>query len=139
MQEENKKKQWENQHAMASADALRQLNVFESKHTNGHALSEEEKLVKENLDATIEHLASTEKKYNDCGRFYDCVMYHDGEKWMACVDTTENGDLNNCKLLGEYSVTHEFAPLNEADQLNFSINVHDDGDVLELVGLCCEY
>lgn len=53
------------------------------------------------------------------------------------MDTSEKGDLEKCPLLGEYSVTHEFAPLTQSDQLNFSINVHDDGNVLELVGLCC--
>lgn len=104
---------------------------------DGHPASEEEKLTKEDLDAKAEFLASADKKYAYCGPSYDCVLFHDGSKWVACVDTTENGDLETCPLLGEYSITHDYAPLTKADQLNFSINVHDEGNILELVGLCC--
>lgn len=100
--------------------------------------TEEEKLEKEDIEAKIEFLTNADKKYNDFGPVYDCVLFHDGTKWLACVDTSENGDLDNCVLLGEYSITHEYAPLTKADQLNFSINVHDDGNVLEIVGLCCK-
>lgn len=79
-----------------------------------------------------------EKRYSDVGPVYDCVLFHDGSKWVACVDSTEKGDLEKCHLLGEYSITHEYGPLTASDQLNFSINIHDDGNVLELVGLCCK-
>lgn len=92
---------------------------------------------KEDLEAKIEILTSTEKKYADLGPTYDCVLFHDGAKWVCCVDTTEVGDLEKCPLLGEYSITHDYAPLTPDDLLNFSINVHNNGDILELVGLCC--
>ena len=58
--------------------------------------------------------------------------------YRACIDTSELGDLSSCKLLGEYSVTRDFASLTPSDQLNYSINVHDDGNVLEIVGMCCK-
>lgn len=102
-------------------------------------LPEEAKFEKEDLDAKLEVLTMHDKKYNDLGPVYDCVLFHDGSKWMACVDTSECGDLEKCRLLGEYTKTHEYAPLTPSDQLNFSINVHDNGDVLELVGLCCKF
>lgn len=101
-------------------------------------LPEEVKFEKEDLDAKLDILNMHDKKYNDLGPVYDCILFHDGSKWVACVDTSECGDLEKCRLLGEYSKTHEYAPLTPSDQLNFSINVHGDGDVLELVGLCCK-
>lgn len=57
---------------------------------------------------------------------------------MCCINTSEDGDLSKCPLLGEYSVTHEYLPLTKSDNLNFSFNVHNNGDILELVGVCCK-
>lgn len=95
--------------------------------------------MKEDRENLVEMLNNFEKKYNDLGPMYDCVLFHDGTKWVACVDTTEKGNLSECTLLGEYSITHEYAPLTKLDMLNYSINVHDGGNVLELVGLCCKF
>lgn len=105
----------------------------------GSTLSDTEKLSKEDLEAKLEILNSSEKKYHDSGPVYDCILFHDGEKWQCCVDTTEKGDLDKCPVLGEYSITHDFTPLTPSDNLNFSMNVHDNGNILELVGLCCMY
>lgn len=57
----------------------------------------------------------------------------------ACIDTSEEGDLEAGVFLGEYSITRDFAPLTQEDQLNISINVYDEGNTLEIVSLCCEY
>lgn len=58
--------------------------------------------------------------------------------FRACIDTSEEGDLEKGVFLGEYSRTHEYKPLTQEDQLNVSINVHDDGNVLEIVNVCCK-
>lgn len=47
--------------------------------------------------------------------------------------------MENGVFLGEYSITRDFAPLTQEDQLNVSINVHDEGNTLEIVSLCCKY
>lgn len=157
IQDERKEKLWDNQHKTAIADANRALSKFESQHsgylnysvlfvshfwfetfTGKPNLTEEEKLEKEDLEAKLELLNSCEKKYTHTGPIYDCVLFHDSTKWIACIDTSEKGELHNCPTLGEYSVTHEYVPLTQSDQLNISINVHDDGNVLEIVGLCCK-
>jgi len=57
----------------------------------------------------------------------------------ACIDTSEVGNLETGVFLGEYSVTRDFAPLTQEDQLNISINIHDEGNTLEIVSLCCKY
>ncbi|KAK5646152.1 hypothetical protein RI129_004616 [Pyrocoelia pectoralis] len=139
IQEERKEKLWDGQHKLAIAEASRALTKFESLHSGKQNLTEEEKLEKEDLESKIEVLTNYEKKYSDGGPIYDCVLFHDGSKWVACVDSTEKGELDKCPLLGEYSITKEFHPLTESDQLNFSINVHNEGNVLELVGLCSSH
>ncbi|KAG5891542.1 hypothetical protein JTB14_028560 [Gonioctena quinquepunctata] len=138
MKAEYKKKFWDDDHRRALSEVSREIADFESKHTNGN-LSDVEKLEKENIEAKQDILNNYEKKFNDVGPVYDCILFHDGEKWRCCVNTSETNDLSNCPLLGEYSVTHEYAPLTEADKLNFSINVHDNGNVLELVGVCSSH
>ncbi|RXG68626.1 Tripeptidyl-peptidase 2 [Armadillidium vulgare] len=59
-----------------------------------------EKLQKENAEAELALLKQLEKKYNDVGPSYDCVVFHDGSQWRVCIDTTEEGRLNNGLLLG---------------------------------------
>lgn len=102
-------------------------------------LSESEKLEKENFDAKLEILNMCEKKFTDPGTVYDCIMFKDANVWKCCIDTSDNGDLSQCQLIGEYSKTHDFITLTNLDQLNVSMNVHDDGNTLELVGVCCKY
>jgi len=69
-----------------------------------------------------------------------CIIFNWDNCWCrACVDTSESGDLASCDLLGEYSLTQDFATLTKSDQLNYSINVHEGGNILEIVSMCCEY
>lgn len=102
-------------------------------------LSESEKLEKENVDAKLEILNFCDKKFIDPGTVYDCIMFFDGEVWRCCIDTSDNGDLSKCQLMGEYSKTHDYVTLTSLDHLNISMNIHDGGNVLELVGVCCKY
>lgn len=84
-------------------------------------------------------LNQSDKKFADPGTIYDCVMFFDGKIWRCCIDTSENGNLSENQLMGEYSKTHEYITLTNLDQLNVSINVHDNGNLLELVGASCKY
>ncbi|XP_058803991.1 tripeptidyl-peptidase 2 isoform X2 [Phymastichus coffea] len=129
-----KKKFWDEGHKKALVEATRVLQEFESK--NGQISTVQEKLIKEDLEARIEYLTNLEKKYKDLGPSYDCIVFHDGKMWRACIDTSEQGDLASGVYLGEYTFTKEYAPLTKDDQLNISINVHDDGNILEIVSLC---
>lgn len=55
------------------------------------------------------------------------------------MDTSESGDLASCDLLGEYSLTRDFVTLTKSDQMSYSINVHEGGNILEIVSMSCEY
>ncbi|KAH3790511.1 hypothetical protein DPMN_168713 [Dreissena polymorpha] len=39
------------------------------------------KLERENLQAVLDVMTDLDKKYNDCGPVYDCVVFNDGETW----------------------------------------------------------
>jgi len=67
------------------------------------------------------------------------IFNRDNRLCRACVDTSDSGDLASCVLLGEYSLTQDFATLTKSDQMNYSINVHEGGSVLEIVSMSCEY
>lgn len=67
-----------------------------------------------------------------------CVMYWIMHFRRACIDTSERGALEEGVHLGEYSITHQWASLTPADQYNISVNVHNDGNILEIVGMCCK-
>ena len=51
------------------------------------------------------------------------------------------GDLASCKLMGEFSEdpVNNFDYITAADRMSYSFNVHNDGDVLEIVSLGCKY
>lgn len=46
------------------------------------------------------------------------------------------GNLEKAVFLSEYGKTHDIKSID--DFLSVSMNVHDDGNVLEIVGMCCK-
>ncbi|XP_059484190.1 tripeptidyl-peptidase 2 isoform X2 [Neocloeon triangulifer] len=136
IEKERKERLWEPGHKKAQADAARKLQEFETKYPQPTGA---EKLIKEDLENQIELLASMEKKYYDPGPAYDCVVFYDGDMWRACIDTTEEGDLEKCIVMGPFRKTRDFAPLTKSDQLHYSVNFHDDGNTLEIVSMCSSH
>lgn len=61
--------------------------------------------------------------------------------FSACLDTSETGDLASCKLMGEFSVdpSNNYDYISASDRMSYSFNVHNDGNVLEIVSLGCKY
>lgn len=132
-----KDKNWNEPHKKALADVAREIAAFERNNPDSSSFSLKQKQEKENLDACVEFLNNYEKKYASIKTSYDCVLYKTEDVWRSVIDTTENGDLANAVHIGEYTKTHEVKNLN--DHFSVSVNVHDEGNVLEVVGLCCEY
>ncbi|XP_065343517.1 tripeptidyl-peptidase 2 isoform X3 [Cloeon dipterum] len=136
IEKERKERRWDPGHKSAQAEAARKLQEFEAKNPQPTG---PDKLMKEDYETQIELLASMEKKYYDPGPAYDCVVFHDGEMWRACVDTTEEGDLEKCVVMGPFRKTRDFAPLTKSDQLHYSVNFHDKGNTLEIVSMCSSH
>ncbi|XP_007891027.1 tripeptidyl-peptidase 2 [Callorhinchus milii] len=130
IQQERREKQWDPPHRAVLANAHRKLNDFNKNNTN---LSQEDKLILEDLQCHVDQLNALEKQYTDLGPVYDCLVWHDGETWRACIDTSDCGDLSNCTVLRNYREAHEYAHLGKSEMLNYSVNVYDDGNTLCIV------
>jgi tripeptidyl-peptidase-2 len=98
-----------------------------------HELTQDDKLEKEELQSRIDVLQTFDKKYSDCGPVYDCVVFHDGNTWRACLDTSLHGDLASCSLLSTYKEDHQIGTFSESDMMNFAVNIHHSGNLLEVV------
>lgn len=57
------------------------------------------------------------------------------------MDTSEVGDLASCKLMGEFSEdpVNNFDYITSLVYVSYSFNVHNNGNILEIVTLCCKY
>ncbi|XP_052784723.1 tripeptidyl-peptidase 2-like [Mya arenaria] len=127
---ERREKTWDPLTREAIAQATKALEEFDAAHTNPN---QEEKQERENLQAEVDILTDMDKKYSDCGPVYDCVVFNDGETWRACIDTSEQGDLASCTVLASYREERQYATLSNEDKLNYSFNIYNDGNVLEIV------
>ncbi|XP_014283046.1 tripeptidyl-peptidase 2 isoform X1 [Halyomorpha halys] len=133
---ERKDKKWDPSFKNALADANRRL--FElTKNSDGSKspTNRAEKLSKEDVDCQVECLNQFEKKYSDVGPVYDCIVFHDGESWSACLDISEQGDLEKCHLLKDYSTSYQYRSLSDDDLLNYSVNIYEEGNLLEITSV----
>ncbi|XP_067127626.1 tripeptidyl-peptidase 2 [Centruroides vittatus] len=135
IQKEKKEKQWDPNHKLLLAAAIRELQEFDDKHPNTNQLNQDDRFQRDELEARVDVLNSLDKKYNDLGPVYDCVVFHDGNTWKAAVDVSETGDLESCTLLSSYREMMQYAVLTSKDMLNYSINIYDDGNLLEIVSM----
>lgn len=99
-------------------------------------MSLKEKLRKDDLDNGMECLQSFEKQYSDIKTTYDCILYQTKNGWRCAIDIAQ-GNLDEAIVLGEYSKTQDIKSIDEF--LSVSINVHDDGNILEIVGMCSSH
>lgn len=103
----------------------------------GNTLSLADKLKKEDLDAAQEYLVMFDKKFECVRTSFDCIVYANKDGWVAVIDVNEDGDLDRALYLREYSKFQDIQSINE--YLSISINVFDDGNVLEIVGMCSSH
>uniref|UniRef100_A0A1A9X3J7 Tripeptidyl-peptidase 2 n=1 Tax=Glossina brevipalpis TaxID=37001 RepID=A0A1A9X3J7_9MUSC len=133
-----KTKKWDGPNKTAIAEISRKINEFETQNSeSAKSLPWDKKLIKEDLDGTLELLNNYEKMYNDIKTTFDCILYATNNGWQAVIDITEKGDLENALHIGEYCKTYEIKNVN--DFLSISMNVHDEGNVLEIVGMCTSH
>ena len=53
---------------------------------------QQEKLVKEDLQARVEVLTSLDKSFTDTGPVFDCVVFHDGHAWRFVDECGVHGE-----------------------------------------------
>ena len=61
------------------------------------------------------------------------VVFHDGERWRAAVDTAESGDLTAAVAMADYRVERQFGYLGGSALLSYAVNIYSDGNVCSLV------
>ncbi|XP_055333690.1 tripeptidyl-peptidase 2-like isoform X2 [Paramacrobiotus metropolitanus] len=88
---------------------------------------------KEELDAQLEVAKLLDDKYEDLGPVMDIVVFHDGKIWWAALDTSETGDLTNAALLTDYRDQFKYGTIGGIYQINYTLNILDDGNRVELV------
>lgn len=64
---------------------------------------------------------------------HDCVVWHDGTDWRVVVDTDEDGDLRDERVLRPFGVAGEHSSFGEVAFASFGVQVYEGGDVLSLV------
>jgi tripeptidyl-peptidase-2 len=87
----------------------------------------------EELKTRIAQLRLLEKDTDECGPLYDCLVFHDGQRWQAVVDCSESGDLTTVEPMCDYKHLRQFKRFSDLDALNFCVNVFDEGSVLSIV------
>ncbi|MEO1995640.1 MAG: S8 family serine peptidase, partial [Planctomycetaceae bacterium] len=78
-------------------------------------------------------LMSAGSRYRDPGPVFDCVTFHNGSAWQAVIDTDEDGDLADEVVMTSFHRGRQYATFPAPAELNFGVNIYDDGRVLSIV------
>ncbi|KAI8610768.1 hypothetical protein BC830DRAFT_1144258 [Chytriomyces sp. MP71] len=85
------------------------------------------------LKARIELLKDFMKEYKDPGASFDCIVFNDGTKWLAAVDVSQTGNLEDTLLMSSFHEDFQFHTFGEDSRLTYSVNILDGGDLLSIV------
>ena len=94
---------------------------------------ETQEVEQKELQARLDLLDELLKDYSDPGPVYDCVVFHDGTHFRAIIDTDQDGDLSDEKLLTNFRVERQYGTFPDPINLNFGVNVYQSGEVLSIV------
>uniref|UniRef100_A0A914QMT4 Peptidase S8/S53 domain-containing protein n=1 Tax=Panagrolaimus davidi TaxID=227884 RepID=A0A914QMT4_9BILA len=69
----------------------------------------------------------------------DCIVWFDGSKWCACIETTF-GDLKKAKILTNFRDEHQYSILHlEKFKIPYCITIHNEGNLLEIFTGYCDH
>ncbi len=128
-----RKEKWDAAQRKTVADAEQALADWKKEHAQPKRAEKKER---DELQARIDLLQKLQKSYDDPGPVFDCVVFHDGNLWRAVVDTDQDGDLADEKVLTNFRRERQFASFGEEVLLHFALNIYDEGDVLSIVTDC---
>ncbi|KAI7869183.1 hypothetical protein BDF14DRAFT_1785690 [Spinellus fusiger] len=122
-------------HAHLVDETKTRLCAFAKKHAS--TLESDPKIAAEykDLETQVDILKGLKESYVDPGVILDCVVFFDGKDWRAVIDVEESGDLKGQPCLTDYRKEFQFHTFGEADLLNFSVNIYDNGHLLSIVTL----
>ncbi len=125
-----RKKEWDKKQHERAASLQAQLAEFDKANPSPKGVKKKEK---EEIQAKIDLLGSLNTSFKDPGPIYDCIAFHDGKLWRAAVDTDEDGDFNNEKLMTNFRTERQWSTFGKQAMMNFALNIYDDGDTLSIV------
>lgn len=121
---EHRKQKFLEEHRRLEAEMRREAENFDAKTS---------KIEKAELERRLDRFIAAGQNYEDDGPIHDCVVFHDGTHWRAAVDTDEDGDLGEEKLLTNFRIERQYATLDDVSLLNFAANIYDNGKTLSIV------
>jgi len=127
---QKRREKWDAQQRAAVTALTRELAELDAAHPDPNDTVQK---LRAELTTRLEQLNDLQEKYDDPGPLFDCVVFHDGESWRVAIDTNENGDLGDEKLLADYAREHQYATFGSEDLLNFAVHVYADGNLLSIV------
>ncbi|KAK5983257.1 Subtilase-type proteinase, partial [Trichostrongylus colubriformis] len=130
VKEDWQKESWDSPQQLAQADALRQLLEHEET-IGGYSDKDVDKHDRENLACQVDFLKSADK-LEDKGPVADCIVWHDGDQWKACIDTSFRGRLSMCNEMGDFRLTGEYNKLSARDIANYTVHIASSGKRLEI-------
>lgn len=125
-----RRKEWDRTQRRRNEALLRELAAFDREHPEP---TKEELEIREDIQARIEQLEKMQSDYRDEGGVLDCVVFHDGEKWRAALDTDFDGEFGDETTLTNFRDERQYATMGEVDLLNYVLNIYGEGDVLSIV------
>ena len=146
--QEERKRRWDEHQRAAVTAATSAVAAFARAHPAAAAVAADPALKKEKeeLDARVALLQEMSTTYDDVGPLIDAVVWHDGNKWLAALDTSDfydtdaeadsaaaAGALAAFAPLTNYRDCRQHGTFSAADALNFAVNIYDEGDTLSLV------
>ena len=92
-------------------------------------LKEKDQIAREEIRATLEDRFSS----SDPGPVYDCVVWSDGKEFHVLIDTDEDGDLRDEKILRPFGIAGEYGTLGQEEAATFAVQVYEEGKLLSIV------
>merc|ERR1712166_580543 len=121
----------EQQRGLVSA-ARNELTAFLK--TNSGPLFGEKKKELEELEAKKDLLEQMDKDYEDPGPVLDVLTWCDSsDVWRVVVGECEDGQLADLKVLASFAIERQMGFFGEASQMNYAVNVYDNGDIVSIV------
>ncbi|KAL6545206.1 tripeptidyl-peptidase II Tpp2 [Orobanche hederae] len=137
---EERKKRWDEKNQEAIAEAVKQLDEFDKRHTKVDESNLKKK--REDLQSRVDLLRKQADSYDDKGPVIDAVVWHDGEVWRAALDTQSLVDESGCGKLADfvpltnYRIERKYGIFSKLDACTFVLNVYNEGNVLSIVTDC---
>ena len=146
---EERRRKFDEQQRIAVTEATAALAAFESangKAPNAPALIKQ----KEELEARVKLLEDLAGKYEDQGPMVEAVVWHDGDRWVAALDTSDFYQFSNSTTttaavpekgsladfgepLTNFRECRRYGTFSAEDACNYVLNIYDEGNTLSIV------